>query len=48
MWSKGVVEVSKFVSTSSLVFDVGLEKASDLARTSHETGAAFGPISVST
>ena len=39
--------VSKFVSTSSLVYALGGKKASDLLRTSHETGTALGPVSVS-
>ena len=40
-------EVSKFASTSSLVYSVEWEKASDLVRTSHETRTALGPVSMS-
>ena len=39
--------VSKFSSTSSLVYAVEWEKASDLVRTSHETRTALGPVSTS-
>ena len=39
--------VSKFASTSSLVYAVEWEKASDLVRTSHETHTALGPVSMS-
>ncbi len=39
--------VSKFPSTSSLVYAVEWEKALDLARTSHETRTSLGPVSMS-
>ena len=39
--------VSKFASTSSLVYTVEWEKASDLVRTSHETRTSLGPVSMS-
>ena len=35
------------VSTSSLLYAVEWEKASDLVRTSHETRTALGPVSMS-
>ena len=38
--------VSKFASTSSLVYAVEWEKASDLVRTSHDTRTAIGPVSI--
>ena len=40
--------VSRFASTSSLVSALEWEKASGLARTSHETRTALVPVSVST
>ena len=39
--------VSKFASTSSLVYAVDWENASDLVRTSPETRTALGPVSMS-
>ncbi len=39
--------VSKFASTSPLVYAVEWEKASDPVRTSHETRTALGPVSMS-
>ena len=39
--------VSKFASTSSLVYAVEWEKASDLVLTSHETRTALSPVSMS-
>ena len=39
--------VSKFASTSSLVYAVEWEKAFDSVRTSHETRTTLGPVSMS-